>query len=112
MAFAACARQSAPQVAIRSDHWSRSYWILTSWSAKGGKPLSGFEPGTKILLAMVASLYHLPATSCRGHKYYIPSYLQARYVSCLQRLGCVRLPRKLGLRAAAPIVRVECGRVG
>ena len=96
----------------------------------------GFEPGTKISLAIVTSLLRLPTTSRRDHKYYIPSYLQVRCVSCRvslaatqthdaacnfcpDQLGCVRLPRqvwvhwltrKLGLRAAAPIVRVECCR--
>ena len=42
----------------------------------------GIEPGTKISLAIVASLHHLPTTYWRGHKYCITSYLQARYVSC------------------------------
>ena len=37
------------------------------------------------MLAIVTSLHHLPITFLRGHKYYIPSYLQARCVSCRQR---------------------------
>ncbi len=43
----------------------------------------GFEPQTKMSLAMVASLHYLPATSLTSHiYYYIPTYLQARCVSC------------------------------
>ena len=47
-------------------------------SVKKNKRFSGFEPETKILLAIVVSLHHHPNTSFRRHKYYIPTYLQAR----------------------------------
>ena len=51
------------------------------------KQFSGFEHGTKISLAIAASLQHLHTTSLRCHKYYILSYLQTRCVSCRVSLG-------------------------
>jgi hypothetical protein len=48
---------------------------------------SGFEPGTKILLAIVVSLRHVPITSLRGHKYYIPSYYSAQYICPMEKSG-------------------------
>ena len=73
-------------------------------------------------LAILASLHHLPATFLNSHIYYTnlpagalcelppkPPVIFAR-VRLPRPVRVHRLPRKLGLRAAAPIVRVECGR--
>ena len=89
----------------------------------------GFELGTKISLAIIASLHHPPLILYTilpaGAMCELPrlfggnSHSNATCNFCPDQLGCVRLPRpvrvhwlphKLGLRAAAPIVRVECGR--
>ena len=89
------------------------------------KKISDFQDlnqGPKSRLQSSRHYTTIPPPFFRRHKYYIPTYLQARCVSCrvsFDQLGCVRLPRpvrvhrlpqKLGLRVAAPIVRVECGR--
>ena len=113
----------------------RDFWP----SSVNQKTISDFwdlNPGPNSLLAIVASLHHLPATSSRaiiiinsnlpaGALCELPrlfggnSHSNAAFNFCPDQLGCVqlprpvrvhRLPRKLGLCAAAPIVRVECGR--
>jgi hypothetical protein len=105
--FKGCWRHSC----ARGNNMKISKKIVSGW---------GFEPGTKMALTIV-SVYYPP--SHRGHKYYTifgaNTHSDAACNFCPDQLGCVRLPRpvrvhrlprKLGLRAAAPIVRVECGR--